>query len=242
MVANEFGSENPMDSKPRLLLVEDDAELARMTVSFLIEEGFDVEWVDDGKRAIAVILENCPDLVILDIMLPGADGIEVCHRVKPDYPNPILMLTAKDDDMVEVTSLNRGADGYLTKPVRPHVLLAHVRALLRRTPPPAQLQSADRIVVQDLVVDQTALRVTQNGTELLFTTAEFQLLLLLASKAGEIVSREAIFHAMRGIEYDGSDRSIDMRISTLRKKMTDERPPYRYIKTVRGKGYLLARS
>ena len=225
-----------------ILLVEDDTELANMISAFLRDEGFDVEWTDNGTIAVEKILHDVPDLVVLDVMLPELDGIEVCQRVKDDFVNPILMLTAKEDEFTEITSLNRGAVGYLTKPVRAHVLLAHIKALLRRH------QSVDKemvdgaIVIQDLVVKTGAYEATLNGEQLDLTTAEFQLLSILAKHAGQIISRDSLYLQLRGIEYDGIDRSIDMRVSSLREKMKDATPPYRYIKTIRGKGYLLARN
>lgn len=227
--------------RAKLLLVEDDVELARMIVAYLDDAGFDVTWLTDGAAAIAHASAETPDIIVLDVMLPKVDGMEVCRRVRPDCRAPILMLTAKDDDLVEVTSLGLGADGYLTKPVRPRVLLAHVQALLRRAAIDDE-RAEDRWVVQDLVVDAGAMRLEQAGREVTLTTAEFELLSLLAGRAGTVVSRDEVYRHVRGIEYDGCDRSIDMRVSTLRRKMLDDRPPYRYIKTVRGKGYLMPRT
>jgi two-component system response regulator RstA len=154
------------------------------------------------------------------------------------------MLTAKDDEMTEITSLNRGADGYLTKPVRPHVLLAHIKSLLRRAETTLQSSSlsvdSGALCVQSLEVRPASLTAYIDGEPMSLTTAEYQLLEYLIRHAGRMVTREELYHSLRGIDYDGLDRSIDMRVSSLRKKMDDANPPFRYIKTVRGKGYLLA--
>ncbi len=211
-----------------------------MISDFLSDEGFEVGWVDNGKTAVEKICCDVPDLVILDVMLPELDGIEVCRCVKDEFSNPILMLTAKDDELTEVTSLNRGAMGYLTKPVRAHVLLAHIKALLRHKNSAIRPPANDTIIVQDLILSKRAYEVTLGNERLDLTSAEFQLLALLAENAGRIISRDTLYKELRGIEYDGIDRSIDMRVSSLREKMNDETPPYRYIKTIRGKGYLLA--
>jgi two-component system response regulator RstA len=228
-----------------ILLVEDDQELAPMIVAFLGDEGYDIEWVEDGALAVERICSDPqPDLVILDVMLPTLNGVEVCLQVRKQYHKPILMLTAKDDEMTEITSLNRGADGYLTKPVRPHVLLAHIKSLLRRAETTLQSSSlsvdSGALCVQSLEVRPASLTAYIDGEPMSLTTAEYQLLEYLIRHAGRMVTREELYHSLRGIDYDGLDRSIDMRVSSLRKKMDDANPPFRYIKTVRGKGYLLA--
>ncbi len=201
-----------------------------------------MDWTDNGKTAVEKILDDMPDLVILDVMLPGLDGVEVCRQVKSEFSNPILMLTAKDDELTEITSLNRGAMGYLTKPVRAHVLLAHIKALLRHRNPEEETAFANVITIQDLVLRKNAYEASLDGQLLDLTTAEFQLLALLVEHAGQVISRDSLYRQLRGIEYDGIDRSIDMRVSSLREKMNDATPPYRYIKTIRGKGYLLVSS
>lgn len=226
----------------RLLLVEDDDELAELIQDFLTSEQFIVSWTANGLDAVERIVQEQPDIVILDYMLPGLNGLEICKRVIPRYPGPILMLTAKDDDMLEIALLNHGALGFLKKPVRPHILLAHIKAHLRAAEkkPATDPDPTAALVVQDLILDISSLRATLAGTELILTSAEFELLSLLARNAGKPLSRDDISKSLRGLEYDGMDRAIDMRISSLRRKLGDEEPPYHYIKTVRGKGYLLA--
>ncbi|MCU7865542.1 MAG: response regulator transcription factor [Candidatus Thiodiazotropha sp. (ex Lucinoma borealis)] len=230
-----------MTSKQTIVLVEDDLELNQMISGFLQEEGYLVTSIFNGNDAVDVIVTQNPDLVILDLMLPGIDGIEICRRIRTKYINPIVMLTAKDDDLVEVASLQQGVDNYLNKPIRPHVLLAHVQAALRRSTISAKPTNPAHLVVQDITLDPESLRVTLRDESLDLTTGEFELLAVLMENAGLPVSRDKLYKLTRGIEYDGLDRSIDLRISNLRKKLNDESPPYRYIKTVRGKGYLMSK-
>lgn len=229
-----------MNSKTKIVLVEDDTDLSAMMTEFLSEQGYDVTPVLDGAEAVSTILDLTPDLVILDIMLPNVDGIEVCRQIRRNFTNPVIMLTAKDDDLIEVASLQQGADNYLTKPTRPHVLLAHIKATLRRQPTSATPTDSNCFEVQDITIDPSSLTAKHDGKVLDLTSGEFELLLILVENAGHPVSRETLYQKTRGIEYDGLDRSIDLRISTLRKKLGDHAPPYRYIKTVRNKGYQLS--
>jgi DNA-binding response OmpR family regulator len=225
-------------------LVEDDQALASMMQNFLISEGFEISWAEDGLDAVDLILKIQPDLVVLDIMLPSIDGVEVCRRIRNSYTNPVLMLTAKDDDLSEVAALNTGADGYLNKPVRPHILLAHINALLRPNQSHEQNTATNSkesaiIKIQDLSINLKTYSLTKDDVELRLTSGEFELLAILVKSDGIPVNRDDLYQQLRGIEYDGIDRSIDLRISSLRKKLDDDVPPYRYIKTVRGQGYLL---
>jgi len=230
----------------RILIVEDDERLATLTREYLEGNGFEVDVEGDGNRAVDRILNEKPDLVILDVMLPGEDGLGVCRRVRPEFNGPILMLTARTDDMDQVVGLEMGADDYISKPVRPRVLLARVRALLRRVVNAGdhtELQSSDdsRLQFGNLVVDN-AMREAWLGNESIdLTSAEFDLLWLLASNAGRVLTREEIFTALRGIEYDGQDRSIDVRVSRIRPKVGDDPMHPRRIKTVRSKGYLFVK-
>jgi DNA-binding response OmpR family regulator len=229
----------PAEKKQKIVLVEDDHELARMIQAFLRGEGFDVLWADNGLQGAELILEEQPDIVVLDIMLPGIDGVEVCRRIRDSFINPVLMLTAKDDDLSEVASLNTGADGYLNKPVRPHVLLAHIKSLLRRNQAGMTRLDKNIVQVQNLLINMKTYTIKKDETDVILTSGEFELLAILVRSNGVPVSRDALYQQLRGIEYDGIDRSIDLRVSSLRKKLDDDVPPYRYIKTVRSKGYLL---
>jgi two-component system response regulator RstA len=229
----------PQEKMPRVLIVEDDERLASLTQEYLIRNGLEVGVEADGTRAIRRIIDEQPDMVVLDLMLPGADGLTVCREVRPHYSLPILMLTARTDDMDQVLGLEMGADDYVAKPVQPRVLLARIRALLRRTEKVEEGQQ--RLDFGELVIDNGARAVLLHEEPVEFTSAEYDLLWLLASNAGKILSREDIFERLRGIEYDGQDRSIDVRISRIRPKIGDDPENPRRIKTVRSKGYLFVK-
>jgi len=220
-------------------LIEDDCELAKMIQSFLVNEGFVVNWIDNGIDAEKAILNDKPDLIILDIMLPGVDGIEVCRRIKKTFQNPILMFTAKGDDLTEILALNTGADCFLNKPVRPHVLLAHINSLLRRNIVEVFQDGRELIKVQDLTIDYSGYRLYKGDKEIILTGGEYQLFALLAKNQGHTVDRDTLSKQLKGVEYDGLNRSIDLMISSIRKKLNDSIPPYCYIKTIRSKGYIL---
>lgn len=223
----------------RILLVEDNAMLAELTQHYLQEAGYQVDIVGNGIEARHYIVEQQPDLTVLDIMLPGIDGLEVCRQVRPNYKNPIIILTAKNDPIDEILGLEIGADDYLAKPVDPKLLLSHIRAKLRRirefdaaTSP--SLPSATTLEPA-LAVDRRNRIVYCHGQPLELTEPEFELIALLDSEPGHVFSRDEIMRSLRGIEYDGQSRLIDMLVSSLRAKL-----PFREaIKTVRNKGYLL---
>ncbi|BCD84018.1 DNA-binding response regulator [Pseudomonas solani] len=228
----------------RILIVEDDQRLAELTREYLEGNGLRVAIESDGGQAVARILKEQPDLVVLDLMLPGEDGLSICRKVRGRYDGPILMLTARTDDMDQVLGLEMGADDYVCKPVRPRVLLARIRALLRRSEgglSEAVEENVRRLEFGPLVIDNAMREAWLNERSIELTSAEFDLLWLLAANAGRILSREEIFNALRGIEYDGQDRSIDVRISRIRPKIGDDPMHPRLIKTVRSKGYLFVR-
>jgi DNA-binding response OmpR family regulator len=224
----------------RILLVEDDAPLAALISDYLGQHGFQVEIESRGDMAPRRIVERRPDLVILDVMLPGTNGMDICRQVRPHFANPILMLTARADDFDQVVGLELGADDYVKKPVQPRVLLARVRALLRRT---EALASSDpdepvELAFGALQVSRASRRVVLDNVPVELTTAQFELLWLMARNAGKILSRETLFSSLRGTDYDGLDRSIDIAMSRLRQKLGDSGNPPARIKTVRGQGYL----
>ncbi len=223
---------------PRIMLVEDDAELAALVRDYLHRHDFDVTVVDDGWLAATEIISLQPDLVILDVMLPGQSGMDVCRQVRPNYTGPIVMLTALDEDFDQMLGLELGADDYIIKPVHPRLLLARIKALLRRVQKAPEQQPGSRNL-QGLVINVSSRTVTLAQKLVSLTTAEFELLLLLSENIGEEVSRDNIMQQLRGFEYDGLDRSIDRRICRLRKKLQVVLPDQEIIKTVRGKGYLL---
>ncbi len=242
-----------------ILIIEDDTRLATLTSEYLQMQGFSVTCHTRGDTAESTILSLMPDLIILDVLLPGKSGFDICRDIRPFYHNPILILTASEDNIDEIIGLELGADDYLTKPVEPRRLLARIRVLLRRQPAPSQspidhheniisplainpLQPvqpvSQRLTFGNLTIDANNRTVQIENEMLDFTTAEFDLLWLLASHAGTILTRDDLFNELRGIDFDGDDRSIDAKISRVRRKLQEDPDNPTWIKTVRGKGYL----
>ena len=228
----------------RILLVEDDERLADLTAEYLRKNDFTVDIEGHGDTAEKRILDTRPDLVVLDVMLPGQDGFAVCRAVRPEYEGIILMLTARDEDIDQILGLELGADDYITKPVPPRLLLARIKALLRRATPAAgddSQEASESIIFGNFRISQQTRSASLAGEAIDLTTAEFDLLWLLAHHAGSILSRDDLLLQLRGIGFDGLDRSIDARISRLRRKLNDDPENPTRIKTVRGKGYLFSR-
>ena len=228
----------------RILLVEDDDRLAELTAEYLRKNEFTVDIEARGDTAETRILETRPDLVVLDVMLPGQDGFAVCRAVRPQYDGIILILTARDEDIDQILGLELGADDYITKPVPPRVLLARIKALLRRASPGASdetPEASESLSFGSFRISQQTRSAVLAGETIDLTTAEFDLLWLLARHAGSILSRDDLLQQLRGIGFDGLDRSIDARISRLRKKLNDDPDNPTRIKTVRSKGYLFSR-
>lgn len=228
-----------------ILIVEDDNELAQWTGDYLSSKGFTVTIVGLGQQAIDGIQQTPPDLVLLDGMLPDTDGLDVCKAIRPFFNGPIIMLTARDEEIDEVLGLEVGADDYLTKPVRARALLARIRTQLRRRQVPTEAGSSapasSRITLSGLVIDLHTRTVQLNQIPISITSNEFDVMWLLAKNAGSVVTRDELVTQLRGFDYDGFDRSIDLRVSRLRKKLGDNpNEPYR-IKTIWGKGYLFAK-
>ncbi|BAK75357.1 DNA-binding transcriptional regulator RstA [Pseudogulbenkiania sp. NH8B] len=227
----------------RLVFVEDDAELAELIRDFLSRHDMEVQIEPRGDTALAAIAAAQPDLVLLDIMLPGKDGLTLCRELRPTFDGPIVMLTSLDSDMQQILGLELGANDYILKTTPPAVLAARLRAQLRQHRPAAAAETPAAMTRKQfgqLSIDPISREVTLASEHVPLSTADFDLLWLLASHAGEILDREVLFKEMRGMEYDGLDRSIDVAISRLRKKLGDNpAEPFR-IKTVRNKGYLFA--
>lgn len=227
-------------AKPHIMLVEDDMSLAEWFSDYLTEHGYLVTIVNRGDAAIELIKEDKPDLVVLDIMLPVKDGFDVCREVRGFYHGPILMMTARDQEMDEVLGLELGADDYVTKPIKPRAMLSRVKALLRRVNNQEQLLSENENCIQfgNFHLDGNSRTTLLNELRIPISSNEFDVLWYLAQSAGKVVHRNELVKAIRGIDYDGFDRSMDIIVSRLRKKLGDDaNNPFR-IKTIWGQGYL----
>ncbi|EKO3830700.1 response regulator [Vibrio harveyi] len=228
---------NVQDTKQSIFIVEDDPKLQAMLSEYFIEQGFDVRCIDNGTDAPDAIIEAQPDLVLLDLMLPGQDGLSVCRQIRECFKGKVLMLTASDDDFDHVAALEIGADDFVNKPIKPRVLLARIRMLLRRK----EVTTSDSdtcLEVGLLCLNRLRKACALNQELIALTDGEFDLLWVLANHPEQTLSREWLTKTLRGIEYDGTDRTIDNRIVTLRKKLGDSTTPPQKIITVRGKGYL----
>ena len=238
-----------MNPTHRMLVVEDDKRLAALIRDYLQQQGFAVLIEGRGDTAPERILAERPDLLILDLMLPGRDGLSVCQQIRAEYAGPILILTAREDDMDQVAGLEMGADDYVKKPVEPRVLLARIRALLRRFGhPPAASAAGTPPAAAPAEIQYGALRINREahsvqlaGENVLLTTNEFELLYMLAANAGKVLDRQALYADLRGIDYDGLDRAMDVMVSRLRRKLGDDAHAPQRIKTVWGQGYLFVK-
>jgi DNA-binding response OmpR family regulator len=223
----------------RVLVVEDERVINEAVTDRLRAEGFEVDQAYDGPGAVDRYTAGRPDLVVLDVMLPGFDGLEVCRRIQAQSPVPVLMLTARDDEADILVGLAVGADDYLTKPFRMRELVARVRALLRRVDRAAELAArpAARLVVGDLVVDTGARRVVAAGEEVRLTPTEFDLLARLAAAPGEVLTRERLLADVWDWEAASGTRTVDSHVKALRAKIGADR-----VRTVHGVGYALEHS
>jgi two-component system response regulator RstA len=224
----------------RVLLVEDSARLAASIRDYLEQHGFEVAIEADGLAASNNFDRLKPDLVILDLMLPGKDGLALCREIRRNHRIPILILTARGENIDQVLGLEMGADDYVVKPVEPRVLLARIEAILRRTATPTSRTAEPTVRAGRLTIDATRRAAAIEGREVDLTTGDFDILWLLASRQGNVVTRDEILRVVRGIAYDGLDRSIDARICRLRRKLQDAGGAESMIKTVRLRGYLFA--
>jgi two-component system response regulator CpxR len=217
----------------RVLVIDDDAELCSLLKEFLEREGFAVESVHDGIRGLERARKGACDLVVLDVMLPGLDGFEILRQLRERSPVPVLMLTARGEDVDRIVGLELGADDYLPKPFNPKELVARIRAILRRIEAkPASVEK--RMEVNGVTLDPGARTVSCDGREVELTTFEFDILEMLMRGAGRAISRDELMESIYGRKATPFDRSIDMHISHLRRKLESDRP---LIKTIRGSGY-----
>jgi len=222
-----------------IVLVEDDEDIRRLVRDLLAREGFAVEVAETAVAFDQILARNRPDLVILDLMLPGEDGLSICRRLRGRGGVPILMLTAKSDPVDRVVGLEMGADDYVTKPFDPRELLARVRALLRRARSHSESEPSRRYAFEGLVIDLDARRLeTEAGKPIALTSAEFELLACFVVRPRRVLSRDQLLDWTRGRDADPFDRTIDMTISRLRKKVEAAAPDLKLITTVRNNGYL----
>lgn len=220
-----------------ILLAEDDKRLATLVKDYLEANGFKVVVEEKGHNIARLVRDLSPNILILDIMLPGKDGLTICKEVRPDFDGPILMLTARDADVDQVLGLDYGADDYVIKPAEPRVLLARIRALLRRYNQCENSEEKD-ICCGQLRIQVNSRDVFLKGEPVNLSSHEYELLVILARSQGKVLSREYLFNEVYNRPYDGMDRSVDVRVSQLRKKLCDDNEnPYR-IKTVWGRGYI----
>ncbi len=217
----------------RILVVDDDAAIAEMVGIVLRGEGFDPHFSFDGPTAIAAFANVKPDLVLLDLMLPGMDGIEVCTRIRETSGTPIIMLTAKSDSTDVVRGLESGADDYVVKPFNPKELVARIRTRLR----PAAQTSVERLPIGDLIIDVTGHEVTRDGTPIALTPLEFDLLLALAMKPNQVFTREMLLEQVWGYQYKADTRLVNVHVQRLRAKVELDADNPRIVMTVRGVGY-----
>jgi two-component system alkaline phosphatase synthesis response regulator PhoP len=217
-----------------ILVVDDEANIVELARLYLEKEGFRVEEARDGARALEMVVAKPPTLIVLDLMLPKIDGWEVCRRVRARSDVPILMLTARDDDVDKIVGLELGADDYLTKPFNPRELVARVKAILRRTGP--RVRTDEAIHLSDLIVDPAGRQVWVDGEPVKLRAKEFDLLVALMEHQKMVLSREQLLDLVWGFDFVGQTRTVDMHIANLRAKLSDSEVS---IETVWGVGYKL---
>lgn len=229
-----------MSNPPRLLVVDDDAELRELIDQYLSGQGFEVVTVEDGPAMDAALGEEHFDLIILDLMLPGEDGLSIAKRLKSERNIPIVILSAQGDDVDRIVGLEVGADDYLPKPFNPRELLARIRAVLRRASGAGQAKPLDeeRLQFGDYTLDVPAHRLTRGEEVIALTSGEFDLLLVLARHPNRVLDRDRILDLLTGAERSPFDRSIDVRVTRLRSKIEADPSNPSLIRTVWGKGYM----
>ncbi|MBI5035680.1 MAG: response regulator transcription factor [Chloroflexi bacterium] len=218
---------------PMLLLVDDEKNIIELERLYLSKEGYDIQVAYDGKAALDKMRALKPDLIILDLMLPGIDGWDVCRRVRQESDTPIIMLTARDQDVDKIVGLEIGADDYLTKPFNPRELVARVKAILRRAVPAVKTQ---RLSVGDIVLDVDRREVSVAGKPIELRTKEFDLLAVLMQNHGIVLTRERLLAIAWGFDFPGETRTVDVHVAHLRKKLAGAKAQ---IETVSGVGYKL---
>jgi len=223
------------ENTPHILIIDDDIELCNMLAEYLKSEDFVVNMAHDGQAGVAQINANSYDAVVLDVMMPKMDGFSVLRELRPTNTTPIIMLTAKGDDIDRIVGLEMGADDYLPKPCNPRELVARIKAVLRRTQLTAPIQ--DEIKTGDIIVTPKSRKAFKNNSEIPLTSSEYNLLEVLARQVGQVVAKETLSEQALGKKLTAYDRSIDMHMSKLRQKLGDDNQ--QLIQTVRGMGYQL---
>jgi DNA-binding response OmpR family regulator len=219
----------------KILVVDDEPKIIQLTQDYLENAGFSVISAGDGERALAIIQVEKPDLVVLDLGLPGMDGLDVCRSIRKTSNLPIIMLTARDEETDKLVGLELGADDYITKPFSPKELVARVRSVLRRS----ELAQEEREVIRvgDVTLDLPRMQVTVGDEEIELTATEFQLLQALASQPGRIFTRSQLLNAVHGVAIESYERAIDAHIKNIRRKLEPVPREPRYIQTIYGVGY-----
>jgi len=226
----------------RILLADDDVELADMLVEYLDQEGFEVDTVHDGKAALEKSLTENYELIILDVMMPKLNGFDVLRQLRAHSQVPVLMLTARGEDVDNIVGLEIGADDYLAKPCNPRVLVAHMRAILRRSESTTPVsETADILAIGDIELQRGARRVLLNHQPQTMTSTEYRVLEVLLENAGQVVTKQDLSDRALGRELSPYDRSLDMHVSNLRKKLGPLADSEERIKTIRGVGYQYTR-
>lgn len=225
-----------------ILIVDDDPDLSRRLARYLEEQGYSVALADDGEQMFEHLASRTPDLLLLDLMLPGEDGLTLARRLRADQPVPIIMLSARGEDVDRIVGLEVGADDYLAKPFNPRELLARIRAVLRRrSAAPAHSPSAHRTYAfGPFRLDPIGHRITRDGVDVGLTSAEFSLLRLFNEHPNQVLSRDRLIDLLKGYDRSPFDRSIDVRVTRLRRKIEADPGQPRFIRTIWGEGYLFA--
>ncbi len=218
-----------------ILVVDDEANIVELARLYLQKEGFRVAEAASGEEALRLFEELNPALIVLDVMLPAPDGWEVCRRIRSCSQSPIIMLTAREDEVDKVVGLELGADDYLTKPFSPRELVARVKAVMRRSRPAHE--QPDIVHVDDLVIDSSRRTVVQGERRIELTPREFDLLYVLALNRGIVMSREKLLERIWGYDYYGDTRTVDVHIRHMREKLSEDSSHPRYVETVWGVGY-----
>ena len=223
-----------------ILVVDDEPRIVQLARDYLENAGFVVLTAGDGQSAIHAFRSRHPDLVVLDLGLPELDGLDVTRAIRAESPTPIVMLTARDDELDKLLGLELGADDYITKPFSPRELVARVRAVLRRTEGVAEAAEPDRIAVGDLMLDVPRMRTEVAGTTADLTATEFTLLATMARHPGRIFTRSQLLDAVHGVAFESYERAIDAHIKNVRRKIEPNPRQPRYVQTVYGVGYRVA--